>query len=698
MVTVPTVGNTRRQETRAIGAPGFGSNLRLPELNVPTSTAGRQIAKAAIDITDDMAAAAKERADATALLKAQKAMDDWEANNLFKPETGAFAKKGQNAFNLPNSVMAQYDKDMKALSKDMSTDQLNAFNKMYTSRRGNIAQSLLTHERTEMDGFRKATATAAADSSIQRAALNANDAKVRDAAVTNAVDSMRSYFEKDQGLTGIALEQELAKVEGKARLGVLTRLADENPHSAVAYFDGNAEKFGPELLTAQKLISTTKKTVEATDIANNALGSYAPKQDADSIIGFVQGPLEGGSTINPNDGGSISKFGVRQESNPDVKVADLDETAARNLAKEKYWDNANGLLPKGTLDALPPQMRLVVFDRVYNGYDKRVTGVPLEKMIEDANGDPYKFLESSADYLQQVAVKNPEKTKELTGWMNRISKLRTQVDAMYGTPPSEEEVFAQISRSSNNPEVVEAAKTLAKKQIDQRNAAIKDGYTKAADEAAKYQLEGREVPPSVIARMEPKAAVEMQKKQYDPITYERVRNQVAYGQPVDLEEVRWKMSPTQYEELRRAQTNAGEQAIMRKVDEEINDSIQAVVGKKKASEAKDFERLAEFRNIIMSDITDMKAKKIAVDDDAIEKLVDGAVKKRAGGLFGSGTYEVKKIPDDRNYMVGGQAVPYPELMATLSAYAQKRNIPVTDENLAGIYRTLKSKGLVKEQN
>lgn len=688
MVTVPI---TKRTETRPLGAGGFSSNLSLPDMPNIRSTGGIELGQAVSRAADDMHQATVERANTTALLAAQKGMDDWESSNLFDSQNGAYAQRGQNAFNLPNNYMPKYEEAMNGLRSGLTEEQQLSFDKMYISRRGNIAQGLMTHERKEMDDFRRSTAEGAVASSTNRAALYANDDKMREASVTNAVDSMRSYF-SEQGLAGPALDGELAKVEGKARFGVLSRLADENPHQALDFYNKNLDKFGPEILGAQRIVSSTKKSVEATALVNNAMGNYMPKTQESDIINYIIGPqIEGGDKIVA-DGGGVAKYGINSVANPDVDVETLTQDSAYQLAKEKYYD-------KFGIDKLPPQMRLVVFDRVFNGYDERVLGKPLDKLIEEADGDPQKFLKSSGEYLQKLAVQNPDKhAQNLTGWMNRLGKIRGQLDAMQGTPPNEEEVYAEIARGSDNPEIVDAARTLAKKQIDMRNSSIKAGYDSASEEAYRYQQQGQEVPPSVISRMNPKAAVEMQEKKYEPITYERVRNQVAFGQPVDLESVRWKMTPAQFDELRATQRNATEQSVMRAVDSNIKQgaNLKLIIGKAEPKTDDDFAKIDSFRKVVNQDIADLRAKKINVDDDEVEKIVDRQLKRNKSG-WGSDGYAIKKIPDSKQYMIRGETVDYPRMVANLSEYAQDRNIPVTDENLAHIYGVLKGKGIIKEQ-
>ncbi len=63
---------------------------------------------------------------------------------------------------------------------------------------------------------------------------------------------------------------------------------------------------------------------------------------------------------NPNDVGSPSKYGIRQESNPDIDIANLTRADVEEIAHERYYANY-------AINTLPDNSRGNVFLQTYNG-------------------------------------------------------------------------------------------------------------------------------------------------------------------------------------------------------------------------------------------------------------------------------------------------------------------------------------------
>lgn len=691
-VTVPLIEKT--VQTTPLGATPLGASLRpLSDPYIKTDGAAN-LGKA----LQDVGAVFKARGDQTALLEAQKKMDDWEATNIFDPNTGALAKKGKNAMGLPGQLTQQYGKDMNEIYQGLSNaDQQEAFDKMALSRRDNIQRTLMAHERGQMDDYRAATASAAQDSSLNRAALNWNNPSVIQSSIEGA-KAAKLIELKDKGLDSPDIvNAELSKVEGKAHLGVLTRMGDANPKAAVAYYKAHQAQFGDELLAAQRLIDPIQKKYEAADMAGQALGTLTPKTSEQDVIKFIVGPqIEGGDVV-AKDGDGIAHFGINSKAHPGVDVKNLNADQAYSIAKTDYWDQYK-------IGDLPPQMRLVVFDRVFNGYDPKVTGQSLEDMIKAADGDPRKFLDSSAAYLQKLAIDQPEKhAKDLKGWMQRIGKLNDQVDAMYGAIPDEQALHKKIDGMTDDIELATAAKQLVTKNITDMRQARTQGENDAARQVATYQLQGQEAPPSLVARLSPEQQKDLNAKVYDPMEYERVRRQVAYGQPVDLDQMRFRLSPGQYNDLVKMQGDPVAQQTARLVDARVQNAAQQITGKSidKVKTKDDFQQLDTFRKTVYSSIDAYtRLHKAAPDREQIDKIVDGMILKPHADFLQSpaeASTTLKGIPRGRSYMIGGEANSYEQVVSLLSQYARARNIPVTPENLGDIYSTLKAKKLIVEQ-
>ncbi len=221
------------------------------------------------------------------------------------------------------------------------------------------------------------------------------------------------------------------------------------------------------------------------------------------------------------------RFGINHlhnEMKPE-EVAKLSPEQAMAHYKEKYWK------PMG-IDNMSPDMQIVAFDAaVQHGAD-----ADTKKMIEESGGDAEKLIELRRDYYLQLAKQNPEKNgPQLRGWMNRLGQIKSQVEAARGAMPTLEEAYAQIDANTTNPEVATKAKAEYKSRLDAFEGARKQREDDAARQVAEYESRGETPPATLLAEMNPQKQIDRQKKDYDPKEYERVRTQISYGQPIDLE-------------------------------------------------------------------------------------------------------------------------------------------------------------------
>ena len=68
---------------------------------------------------------------------------------------------------------------------------------------------------------------------------------------------------------------------------------------------------------------------------------------------------EGGHVNDPKDPGGETKFGISKRAHPSINIASLTVDEAKAIYRRDYWDRINA-------DALPPAMRLLVFDAAVN--------------------------------------------------------------------------------------------------------------------------------------------------------------------------------------------------------------------------------------------------------------------------------------------------------------------------------------------
>lgn len=711
MATIPIV--ERKLQVSGIGTPtqGFtmptrtvnpGSvearQMRAPTLDLPTAQFDASPYRAlneAGKVLMEVGQEAKKRGDSLRLIEAQRQLDDFEANTLYG-KNGPFTRKGKDAMNLPNDVTAEYDGFADSIYESLANDdQRLQFREMAYSRRQNILRSALRHEREQLDAYAESETNAAVESSVNRAVTYYTNPDMVDASIKNAQDVYQLYG-RQKGMSPEEIANKQGQIESKARLGVLTRLADSSPQGAITYYQNHQSRYTAEdLLAAQRLMAPTTRKYKATELARQAMSASTPIESRDDAINFVMNDLEGGDKIITDSNGAVAKFGINQKANPDLKVAELTPEQARAAYKERYWDKLG-------IDALPADMRLIAFDTAVNQGPEKA-----RELIDAAGGDAAKLLELRAQEYQRLA-KNPEYAPYLEGWMNRLSKLSAQTSLMRGEPPSELDLYARIDAAADDLEVASDAKALVTQNLKLREQAQKQAWEDASRAAYTFIQQGMEVPASVEARMNPKDVADMRKNAPpDLATYEALRNRINAGEQVDLGQYRWRLG-SKYLELSELMADPSKQADARKVDDVLKSATGILIGRANPKSEDDFRKVEKFRRRVDLEIADLKRQSggkpaTAQDVQAItDRLLLKVDPEGWGGddylfnLAPETAYEIPGITAKGQYYDGqGNAVPYPMLVAEYTKVLRAKGLEITTENLERVHKEALAKGVTK---
>jgi hypothetical protein len=321
------------------------------------------------------------------------------------------------------------------------------------------------------------------------------------------------------------------------------------------------------------------------------------------------------------------------------------------------------------------------------------------KMIEESGGDAEKLIELRRDYYMELATQNPEKNgPQLRGWMNRLGQIKSQVEAARGAMPTLEEAYAQIDANTTNPEVATKAKAEYKSRLDAFEGARKQREDDAARQVAEYESRGETPPATLLAEMNPQKQIDRQKNDYDPKEYERIRTQISYGQPIDLEQYRWRMPADQFAELAQAQADPLTQVRLRTIDEAAKENVKSIVGRsvEKFEKKEDYDSYNRYRQTIASDVAayEKASGKKATSDD-IEKIADRIAKVTEGGIFSYGVDDIEGIPKEKSFKTkGGASIDYAALVRVISDDLRKRGFKVTPEAVSTRYLDAVERGLI----
>lgn len=138
--------------------------------------------------------------------------------------------------------------------------------------------------------------------------------------------------------------------------------------------------------------------------------------------------FEGG--LNKRDtNGTPSNFGINAQANPDVNVLGLTKDGAKQIYKDRYWDEIDG----DKLQAKSPALAHVAFDTAVIAGPAKAND-----LVEQSGGDPNKLLDLRKQFQDSLIRSNPQKYGPYAeAWNNRIVALRADVGATAAAPSSQ---------------------------------------------------------------------------------------------------------------------------------------------------------------------------------------------------------------------------------------------------------------------
>jgi hypothetical protein len=172
---VPSVPRYSQPQVREDAAPGFRSNLELPDEVAGMGRASQKL----LDTVADVATKIKQDADQLAVLDADKELSAMETRILYDQQKGALNKKGKDAFGIAEQVDEEFNKGVSEIESRLGNNtQRAAFRRMSQSRMSDVNRTLQKHVSGEIEKF---------DDEVTNAYL----ANERDAAAANYLDNDR---------------------------------------------------------------------------------------------------------------------------------------------------------------------------------------------------------------------------------------------------------------------------------------------------------------------------------------------------------------------------------------------------------------------------------------------------------------------------------------------------------------------------
>jgi lysozyme family protein len=114
---------------------------------------------------------------------------------------------------------------------------------------------------------------------------------------------------------------------------------------------------------------------------------------------------EGGLSIDPDDSGGTTKYGISQKAHPGLDIKNLTREQAETIYKLDYWNAVNA-------DSLPWPHDLIVFDTAVNcGRGRALT-------LQQESFDWKDYLINRMAFYRRLG-----KDKYIKGWVYRVLDL-----------------------------------------------------------------------------------------------------------------------------------------------------------------------------------------------------------------------------------------------------------------------------------
>lgn len=321
----------------------------------------------------------REKADTAMLMDADNKLTQWQQQAMYGENGGAYTRKGQNALDVTNQTLDQFDKAQAEIAETLTNDQQKArYAQIVNSRRNSLSNDLNRYEYGERQNYYGQVEKAQLETSMQGAALEYQDpAKV--AQYRQKVDAVLSSRAERLGLSPEAAEAERLSTNSGMSTAVIQRMLIDSPQKAKSYYESYKDT-----MTAEDQIRTSngidqgfrrleaearQRQVEARQMqAINRMELSSRVQDASAAysqgLDFDNPPsrVDFAAAYGPEQGAKqYDRFAKVQALAPAIREFATADPQERQAILEKFnpvrketdaffGDRAAGMLEQGNID------------------------------------------------------------------------------------------------------------------------------------------------------------------------------------------------------------------------------------------------------------------------------------------------------------------------------------------------------------
>lgn len=238
----------------------------------------------------------QEKADVAAIMDADRQLAEVELSLFNDPETGAYSRRGRDAFGLPEQVFPEWDKRVGEIEARLTPAQRQAFQRSATGRRTDLQRGLSRHIMQESERFYSDEAKAYVSTAVQSAAANYTDPERVNTEIERVARGVMSMPEM-RGASPMVVNEAIRQAQSKVYVGVAERMLLDDPAAAETYLLANQDRMSPgDVQTLREKLQPLVQAREVTAIADEIW----------SGVGSGAGPGPGSETVWANM--------IRQES------------------------------------------------------------------------------------------------------------------------------------------------------------------------------------------------------------------------------------------------------------------------------------------------------------------------------------------------------------------------------------------------
>jgi hypothetical protein len=201
---------------------------------------------------------ARQDADQVALLKASNQLAAWKSETLYHPENGAFTKRGETAFALPELIAGDFERVTAEIEQGLGNDQQRlAWQKLRSQEAQTIDLQVRRHVYGEMQTFRQNELEKGVANGVDEAIRNYADPRLVGQSLGKVIEQIRTNAPR-LGMGTEAVDAQVRTVTSSVHVGVISQLlANEQTGKAKDYLEATRDQ-----IEADKLDDITKALEE----------------------------------------------------------------------------------------------------------------------------------------------------------------------------------------------------------------------------------------------------------------------------------------------------------------------------------------------------------------------------------------------------------------------------------------------------